>query len=130
MYENAKIDSTIGEISIRQLIVEAPRFVLVSSKNLVEGNWNNVDRLKSIQKACRKAGVPFAIICGASREQIDKFRKKHDLNAPIFVNDETELKAISRSNPTLFVIEDAVVKAKYPFRSTPTKDKFITKHLK
>lgn len=130
MYDNAKVDSTIGEISIRDLIIESPRFVLVSSKNLMEGNWNNVDRLKGIQKACKKEGVPFAIICGASREQINKFRKKYDLNAPIFVNDETELKAISRSNPTLFVIEDGVVKAKYPFRSTPTKDKFITKHLK
>jgi len=130
MYDNAKTDSTIVEISIRYLIVEAPRFVLVSSKNLVEGNWNNIDRLKAIQKSCKKAGVPFAIICGASREQINKFRKKYDFNVPIFVNDETELKAISRSNPTLFVIENAVVKAKYPFRSTPTKDKFKTKHLK
>jgi len=130
MYDNAKVDSTIGEISIRNLIVEAPRFVLVSSKNLVEGNWNNIDRLKAIQRACKKTNVPFAIICGASREQINKFRKKHDFNAPIFVNDETELKAISRSNPTLLVIEKGVVTGKYPFRSTPTKDKFKTQHLK
>ena len=48
---------------------------------------------------------------------------------PIFINDETELKAISRSNPTVLVIEKAVVTGKYSFRSTPTKEKFITKHL-
>lgn len=130
MYENAKVDGTISELSIRDLIVSSPQFVLVSSKNLMEGNWNIIDRLKAIQKECVKADVPFAVICGASREQINEFRKKHSFNAPIFVNDETELKAISRSNPTLLVIEKGIVRGKYPFRSTPSKEKFKTKHLK
>lgn len=130
MYENAKVDGTISELSIRDLIVSSPQFVLVSSKNLMEGNWNIIDRLKGIQKECVKADVPFAVICGASREQINEFRKKHSFNAPIFVNDETELKAISRSNPTLLVIEKGIVRGKYPFRSTPSKEKFKTKHLK
>ena len=58
-----------------------------------------------------------------------KFKKKHNFNVPMFVNDETELKAISRSNPTILVIEKGVVKGKYPYRSTPTKEKFKQNHL-
>ena len=69
------------------------------------------------------------MMCSASRERINTFRTKHNFTAPIFVNDETELKAISRSNPTILIIEKAVVTGKYPFRSTPTKEEFITKHL-
>lgn len=122
-------DPSITEISIRDYIIHADRMVLLSSKSLDEADWRNLERIKAIQKACEEKGVPFVMMCSASRERINEFRAKHNFTAPIFVNDETELKAISRSNPTILVIEKAVVKGKYPFRTTPTKKEFITKHL-
>jgi hypothetical protein len=39
---------------------------------------------------------------------------------PVFLNDETELKAIARSNPSLMVIQKGIVKGKYPTNSTPS----------
>ena len=119
----------ITEISIRDYIINAPKIVLLSSKSLDEADWRNLDRVKAIQKACEEKNIPFVMMCSASRERINAFRAKHSFTAPIFVNDETELKAISRSNPTILVIEKAVVTGKYPFRTTPTKKEFITKHL-
>lgn len=119
----------ITEISIRDYIIYAKKIVLLSSKSLDEADWRNLDRVKAIQKACEDKGIPFVMMCSASRERINTFRTKHNFTAPIFVNDETELKAISRSNPTILIIEKAVVTGKYPFRSTPTKEEFITKHL-
>ncbi|MCH2230052.1 MAG: DoxX family membrane protein [Crocinitomicaceae bacterium] len=119
----------ITEISIRDYIIHADRFVLVSSKNLDEADWRNIDKLKEIQIACEEAKIPFVMMCSASRDRINEFKRKHNFTAPIFVNDETELKAISRSNPSLLVIEKSVVKGKYSFRSTPTKKEFIIKHL-
>ena len=123
------IDPSISEISIRDYIIHADRFVLVSSKNLDEADWRNLEKLKAIQTACEEANVPFVMMCSASRERIIEFKEKHSFTAPIFVNDETELKAISRSNPSVLVIEKAVVRGKYSFRATPTKKEFITKHL-
>ncbi len=122
-------DPSVTEFSLREFVVQSDKIVLVSSQNLMKGDWENVDLLKEIFDECKKNNIPFAVMCGATREEINQFRKKHAFYAPFFVNDETELKAISRSNPALLVIEKGVIKAKYPFRSTPTKAKFKSKHI-
>ena len=123
-------NSDILDVSILSLITKAKKVVMVSSLNLNEGDWRHIDRLKSIFELCKKKNIPFVVVCGASRDEINAFRTKHKFNAPFFVNDGTELKIISRSNPTLMVIEKGVVKAKYPFRSTPSRDLFKSKHMK
>ena len=69
--------------------------------------------------AIRSYYVPFVMICNASRDEINAFRKKHNFEIPVFVMDEIELKVISRSNPALMILEKGVVKGKYPYRSIP-----------
>ena len=69
------------------------------------------------------------MICNATRDEINKFRKKHSFKLPVFSMDEIELKIISRSNPALLVLENGVVKAKYSKRTIPAKDKFKTNHI-
>ncbi len=122
-------DPSVTEFSLRDFIVKADKIVLVSSQNLNKGEWTNIELLKGIFEECKKNNIPFAVMCGASRDEISAFRAKHKFYAPFFVNDETELKAISRSNPGLLVVEKGIIKAKYPFRSTPTKAKFKSKHI-
>jgi len=117
------------EIGIWRDIVAADKFVLAVTKNLDEGDWSRIDRLKAIYALCKESGVPFVMVCSSSRERINEFKEEMKFDAPFFINDETELKAITRSNPTVVVIEKGVVVAKYPFRSTPTKDGFKSKHL-
>ncbi len=118
------------ELSIRDVIVDQDRFVFVSSKNLLEGDWRSIETYKEIFEECKRVNIPFVVICNGSRDDINKFREEHKFYAPFLVNDETELKAITRSNPSLLIIEKGTVQAKYPFRSTPSKDKFIRKHTK
>lgn len=115
-------DTEREEVSMRDYIVKADQIVVLTSKNLMKGNWNNIERYKSIYRGCRAQGISFIMITNADKRQIWYFRKKYGFNVPVFLNDETELKAISRSNPALMVIEKGVVKAKYPHRSTPTFD--------
>jgi len=123
------LDPSISEVSIRDFIVNTDKIVLVFSQNLLEGDWRNIDDLKAIFEECQSNGIPFAVICNGSRPDINTFREENKFYAPFFVNDETELKAISRSNPALVVIEKGIVKAKYPFRSTPNLNVFKKKHL-
>lgn len=110
------------EISLRDFIVKTDRVVIISSKNLMKGNWSKIERYKAIFHSCQKAGIPFVIITNANRQQINYFRKKYNFNVPIFLNDETELKAIARSNPSMLVIQKGIVSGKYPHRSTPSFD--------
>ena len=108
------------EISLRDYITTADRVVMLSVKNLTEANWNQIERYKEIYYGCKKANIPFVLVCNGSREQINEFRSKNKWDVPVFLNDETELKAIARSNPSLLLIGKGIVKGKYPHRSTPT----------
>jgi len=114
------VNPEFTEISLRDYIVKTDRIILLSSINLMQGNWKQIERYKSIYAECQKRNIPFVIITNANRNQINYFRKKYKFNVPIFLNDETELKAIARSNPSLLIIEKGIVAGKYPHRSTPT----------
>ncbi len=121
----------ITEVAILDGILKADKIVMVVSKKLGDGSWEgSVDRIKAIQKACKKKNVPFIFICNAAPADIVRFKKKYKLNVPIFSMDEIELKIIARSNPAMLVLEKAVVKAKYPHRTIPTVETFKDKHLK
>ena len=123
------LDPSVSEVSIRNYIVNADKIVLVFSQNILKGEWRNLEDLKEVFEECKTNNIPFAIICNGSRSDIVAFREENKFYAPFFVNDETELKAISRSNPSLVILEKGVVKAKYPFRSTPNLNVFKKKHL-
>lgn len=120
----------LTDVEIDRGIVEEKKIVMLISRKLEDADWSSVDRAKAIFESCKEKGVPFIMVCNGTREQVEAFRKKHKFNLPIFLMDETELKIISRSNPAMVVLEKGVVKAKYAFRSIPTKDSFKEKHLK
>lgn len=116
------VDPMPEEISIKNLILNADKIVVLSTKRLSDANWDQVERYKSIFAECKRAGIPFVLICNATKREIDAFRKKFNFRVPTFINDETELKVIARSSPSMMVIRKGVVKGKYPHRSTPTFD--------
>lgn len=118
------------DVDIKDAILLEKKIVMIVSKSLEEGTWSNIDKLKALQAECKKKKVPFILICNASRKDILAFRKKHKFNVAVFSMDEIELKIISRSNPSVLVLEKGVVKGKYPYRSTPSAESFRTNHLK
>ena len=111
-----------AELSIKDLILKSKTILMLSSKNLSKASMQEIARIKSIYYGSVKAKIPFVLVCNASRNEINHFKKKHNFKVPIFVNDEKTLMAVSRSNPTLLVIKNAVVKGKYPHRALPTFD--------
>lgn len=109
-----------SEVNLRKAIVKEKRIVLVTVRNINEANWKNISEIKSIYSACKKEKIPFLMLTSSSRSTINSFRTKHQFDVPVFMNDETGLKAIARSNPSLMVIENGIVKGKFPHRSIPT----------
>lgn len=125
--ENYQIIDTIEvananftEVSVRDFLLTADKVIVVFAKNLREMDRAAIPELIRLQKAAEKAGVPFLFVTNADAGTIAAFRKKTGFYAPTFINDETELKVISRSNPVLMVLEKGVVAGKYPYRSLPT----------
>ena len=117
-----------SDISLRNYIVHEKNIVILVSKQLNNSNWNSIERIKSIFQECKRNNIPFILITNSSRESINLFRNKYDFDVPTFVNDEIELKAISRSNPALLIIKNAVIKGKYPHRSIP-KYEWLSKNI-
>jgi Cys-tRNA synthase (O-phospho-L-seryl-tRNA:Cys-tRNA synthase) len=113
-------DPENSEVNLRKAIVKEKRIVLVTARNLNDANWKNIAEIKSIYASCKKDGIPFLLLTSSSRAKINAFRKKNNFNVPVFLNDETGLKAIARSNPSMMVIEKGIVKGKFPHRSIPS----------
>lgn len=111
---------SFNEVSARNFITTADRVMVLSVKSMSKANWNQIKRYKELYESAKADGIPFIMICNGSREEIVEFRKKNGMDIPVFLNDETELKAIARSNPSLLIIEKGIVKGKYPHRSTPS----------
>ncbi len=116
------INPEVTEINIREYITTADQIIVITSKNINEANWDAIERYKHILKEAKKAGIPMVLLCSVSREDMLKFRKKYNFEIPMFTNDEIELKAIARSNPSMMVIQKGIVKGKFAHRSTPTYD--------
>lgn len=122
------VNPDLMEISVRDMIVKSPKVIALFSRNLKEANWQNVDKLKEIFRRAQKDSVPFILVTSSTRKEIDAFRKKYKFDVPIFIMDFIEIKVVCRSNPSLMIVMDGVVKGKYPYRSTPTYD-WIQKHV-
>jgi uncharacterized membrane protein YphA (DoxX/SURF4 family) len=121
-------DPSLSEVSIRDFILESKTIFILFSKNLNEANMDNIDKIRAIYSACSKSNIPMILVTSASRPDIDAWRKKYKMDIPTFTNDGIELKAIARSNPNLMIIQQGVVKGKYPHRSIPSFD-WIQKHI-
>ncbi len=124
------MNPNMTEVAIKETLLDADEVVILISRRLVEADWSEIENIKAIAKKAEAKGVPFVMICNASRDEINAFRKKHNFEIPVFVMDEIELKVISRSNPALMILEKGVVKGKYPYRSIPEANKFSKTYLK
>jgi hypothetical protein len=120
--------SSITEVDMTDFILTSKSIVIIVSRNLKDANLKEIDNLKDIQKGCVKNKIPFILICTSSRKEINEFKRKNNFYLPVFVNDEKTLKAVSRSNPALLVIENARVKAKFSYRTTPNY-KWLSKNI-
>lgn len=118
----------LSEISIRNYLIEAPLVYILFSKDLNTISTSKIDKIRGLVEEVKGHKIPFVFITSSSREDINKFKNKYKLHLPTFINDATELKAISRSNPSLMILKKGVVIGKFPNRSIPSY-KWIKNHI-
>ena len=122
------IDPNVSEISVRDFLIESPTAFVLFSRNLNDGDFSNINIIKENYAEAKKRGIPFVMVCAGSRADIDAWRKKHNFYIPAFTIDFIEMKVVTRSNPALMVLQNGVVKGKYPHRLLP-KFSWIEKHV-
>ena len=86
------------ELSLRRQVVTAKKMVLISAPDLRKGDWDRIDKWKSLQKYFDQKQIPCVLLTASSESVIRSFKETYHFEVPVFVNDATELKTISRSN--------------------------------
>lgn len=122
------IDPNVSDISARDFLLQAPTVFVLFSQDLNKGNFSNMDIIKSNYAEAKKRGIPFVMVCAGSRADINAWREKYNFQIPVFTIDFIEMKVVSRSNPALMILQNGVVKGKYPHRLLP-KFSWIDKHV-
>lgn len=125
-----RLDESLTDISLKDYILEQDQILIIFSRHLGNGDFSRIPRLKEIAAKAKENNIPMIMVSTASMEEIIAFREKTGLNIPTLQNDEIEIKAITRSNPSLMVLSNSVVKGKYPYRSTPSWEWLIQNVLK
>lgn len=117
-----RLDESVSELSLLDFILEQEQVILVLSRDIEKADFSRIQRLLDIHTNAKENGIPMFLVSTATADKVKAFREELGLEIPNLINDETELKAITRSNPTLMVLQKALVVGKYPFRSTPSWD--------
>lgn len=115
-----RLPESFDEVSLKDYILQQEQIILIISKDLEKGNFKRVEQLKKIAKQARQENIDMVMITASGADEIEAFRANTGFDIPTVQNDEIEIKAITRSNPTLMVLKNGVVKGKYAFRSTPS----------
>ena len=121
-------NSELQDISIRDYIINAPTIFVLSSNKLSDATLDDQQKLIHISRKLKAKKIPFVLICNADRATMNRWRRKNGLQIPAFSLDEKVAKAIARANPSLLIIQNGIVKGKYPNKSIPSFE-WIDKHV-
>lgn len=125
-----QLNTALTNINLKDYIVHQRQILLVISRQINEGNYTRISRLIIIAKKAKEQHIPMLLITASSKAEVLAFRKKMGLYLPTVKNDNIELKAMTRSNPTLMILKNGVVEGKYSSRSIPSWEWLIENRLK
>jgi hypothetical protein len=108
-------------------IFENPGFQLVLiSNDLDAASTMALTRASAIGFEASKLDVPMVLISSSSFQKMDEIKQDYHLNMESLVADETELKAMIRSNPGLMLLQNGFVIKKWHFHDFPDKEELVT----
>ncbi|OFY48341.1 MAG: hypothetical protein A2W85_10245 [Bacteroidetes bacterium GWF2_41_31] len=108
-------------------IFENPDFQMVLiSNDLDAASTMGLTRASAIEFEASKLDVPMVLVSSSSFEKMDEIKKDYHLNMESLIADETELKAMIRSNPGLMLLHNGIVIKKWHYHDFPDKEELVT----
>ncbi len=113
------IEDSLGNDRTRAL-VENPgfRFFLVSY-NLSLADKNGLRKAASISRILQKKNISMVLLTASGRKLAAQTERHFGLNAVVYQADETDLKAMVRSNPGLLLLHNGVIIKKWHYHDFP-----------
>lgn len=108
-----------GNDQTEQILTTPGYTFLLFVKDPATARTDNMDKLRQLIAEANSSNIPFYVICSASPDIAEKYRKEWGLNAPFYVLDGTTSKTAMRNNPGLMLLERGVIRGKWSFRDYP-----------
>lgn len=97
------------------VVLQLPKVILLFCEYFKDDTPAWIDDFKEIKRKAAKNIIPVFVITpdvNAARQLFSKYSLN---DVPIFSCDNTAVKTAARTNPTIFLIESGIVKAKYSY---------------
>jgi uncharacterized membrane protein YphA (DoxX/SURF4 family) len=126
---NVVIEDSLGN-DVTRRIIEFPGFqwVLVSF-DLHQAQKKGLRRAAQLQSLLKKKGISMVLLTATDFSSARRIESQFALHIPIYQADETDLKAMIRSNPGLILLHNGVILKKWHFHDFPNgpqAEKLIT----
>jgi uncharacterized membrane protein YphA (DoxX/SURF4 family) len=109
-----------GEDITKTVLSYKGHVLLLFIKDVKTANTSNMDRLRLLIGACKKASVPFLVLSASNDLESNKFKSTHQLDVEFCVIDQTVCKTAMRSSPGLMWLHQGVVKGKWSYANYPS----------
>jgi len=116
---NLIIEDSIGNDRTKA-IIENPgfQFILVSfDMNLADAG--GLKEAAALSKFLNEKGVSMILVTATDQKTVRNLEKQYGLKIPVFQADETDLKAMIRSNPGLLLLHNGVILKKWNYHDFP-----------
>ncbi|MEE9361546.1 MAG: BT_3928 family protein [Cellulophaga sp.] len=93
-------------------LLQEEKLIMIIAYDLAKSNYDYFKEVKVVTDKALKNGYKVIGMSASSVELADQLIKEYDLNFEFYFNDETTLKTIVRSNPSLLALEKGTIKQK------------------
>ncbi|MGB0166089.1 MAG: MauE/DoxX family redox-associated membrane protein [Luteibaculum sp.] len=111
--------SADGEDVTFDFLDRSEPFFFVITYDIGKASSSSSDELNQLQKDAAQKGIDMYGLSASSIEEIARYKMDNELSFEFFNADAIVLKTIIRSNPGLLLIENGVIKGKWPHTAYP-----------
>ncbi len=114
------IMSTDGEERTWDILEHPKPVFLVIAYDLAKTSESGIEELKALAQQAKQQGMPFYGLSASGLEEVSSFKVNNALNFDFLSADGIVLKTIVRSNPGLLILDQGVIKGKWPNTDLPS----------
>jgi peroxiredoxin len=92
-----------------------------------KASTDDMDKIRALAKSLEGSDIKVWLLSGSTEEAVNNFRHENQLAFPSFSADTKVLKTIGRSNPSIWLLQDGIVKGKWAHADAPDKAEVISK---
>ena len=122
------VEDSLGNNRASRIFENPGTQFILFSYNLNLGNGKGFQKAAILASWLNSRNISMVLITASGWQEISRIENGYHLKIPAFLADETELKAIIRSNPGLMLMRNGVIIKKWHYNDFPSTEK-VQKYL-